>query len=86
MAGDTHLALRPTIFVDELVTVGSQSITSSVVESTIVELPVARATVVVVVQSFDRKVSNWLLTPWSIVQYAVYVAGMGRPRRALCIS
>ena len=57
MAGETHFAFRPTIFVNELVTVGSQSITSSVVEFTIIELPVTRATVVVV-QFFDRKASN----------------------------
>ena len=63
MAGDTHLALRLSVgffavLVAELVTVGSQSITSSVVESTIVELPVALTTVVVVVPSFTRKASS----------------------------
>ena len=58
MAGGTHFALRPTIFVDELVTVSSQSISSFVMGSTVVKLPVARATVVVVVQSFDRKAFN----------------------------
>ena len=62
MAGETHFALFFSasflaIFAVELVTVGSQSISSSVVESTIVELPVAFITVVVV-QFFDRKASN----------------------------
>ena len=67
MAGETHFAFCLTIFVDELVTVGSQSISSFVMESTVVELPVTRATVVVVVQFFDRKAFNWLLIPWNMV-------------------
>ena len=58
MAGETHFAFCLTIFVDELVTVGSQSISSFVMESTVVKLPVIRVTVVVVVQFFDRKASN----------------------------
>ena len=58
MAGKPHFAFCLTIFVNELVTVGSQSISSFVMESTVVKLPVARATVVVVVQSFDRKAFN----------------------------
>ena len=54
MAGETHFALRPTIFVDELVTVGSQSISLFVMESTVVELPIALTTVVVVAVATGR--------------------------------
>ena len=57
VAEETHFIFCFTIFVNELVTVGSQSIMSSVVESTIVKLLVARVTVVIV-QSFDRKTFN----------------------------
>ena len=56
VAGETHFASCFTIFVNELVTVGSQSI-MSFVEFTTIELPVARVTVVIV-QFFDRKAFN----------------------------
>ena len=48
--------------VNELVMVNSQSITSFVVESTVVKLPVTLTTVVVI-PFFTRKTSNWLLIP-----------------------
>ena len=55
MAGETHFAFRPTIFVDELVTVGSQSISSIVMKSTVVELPITFITVVVVAVANGRR-------------------------------
>ena len=58
MAGGTHFAFCPTIFVDELVTVNSQSISSFVMEFTVVKKIVIRVTIVVVVQFFDRKTFN----------------------------
>ena len=55
-----------TIFVNKLVNVGSQSIASIVMEFTVVEFPIIFITVVVV-PSFDRKISNWLFIPWNMV-------------------
>ena len=57
MSGKPHFVFRFTIFVTELVMVNSKSISSFVVEFTVVKLPVTFITVVVV-PSFIRKTWN----------------------------
>ena len=76
MAGKIYFAFRLSagffaVLVAELVIlVNSQSISSFVVEFTIIKLPITFITIVVV-PSFDRKTSNWLLIPWNMVQYTI---------------
>ena len=91
MAQKTHFTFRLSVgffavFVIELVTMfRSQFISSFVVESTVVKFPVTFTTVVVV-PYFTRKISNWLFIPWFMVQYTIYIAGIKKPMKTLCIS